>query len=316
MATLQPVRKLFSVYKMDLDDLEDLGDLLVTPGFFENVAKWFIDPIDFIRGLKYIPCDELPTQITPTVLYFGGYNTTLPCVELQNVIKTFNMGSLDRGNLSTGSADWFQRFEPYSSYKIYLPYCGWFPLDAGFVYGGNNLNTLHLTCDVNYLTGDVFYRLGGAGREQTFTGNCAVDLPINSVNNTPLIGSAVGVVMGAGAGFVAGGPIGAVAGGAVSAISSIAGGVAPSVTAVGGVNFASGYPGEQVPFVLRENAPIYVPINTTPSNITHYYNCNVEAPISIFSGYAEIVNPEFNNADILGDEYSEIVELLANGVFL
>lgn len=318
MAVLKPVSNLYSVYKMDIEDLSAFGDQLATPDFFQNISKLFADPIDFIKKLQYIPVDELPTEIIPTTLYFGGISTGLDCVELAgNVIKTFSMGSLDRGyGLSAGAADWFTKFEPYSSYKIYLPYAGWFPINATFLYGGPNLSTVYLTCSVNYMTGDVFYKLGPAGRELTFTGNCAIVLPMSSVDNTPLISSAVGVVMGAGAGFIAGGPVGAIAGGAVGAVGSVAGGVSPNVTTIGGMDFASGYSGEQVPFVIREYAAPYAPINTNPSNITHYYNCNVEAPISIFSGYAEIVNPEFNNSDILGDEYAEIVELLSNGVFL
>jgi len=311
MATLTPLDGLYSARVLTTAALDQLGSYLVSPDFLNTLVKLFNNPMDYIRGLHYIP--HFFTVGATENLKIGNISTPISSGVVTDVYTSITMGSKNYHTtpILPGLPD-YMYYEPYAKYSIYIPYCGWYELSSNDVVD----RQISIAGTINVLTGDVFVEYTCDGMvTKTFTGNCAIQIPLTSIDYGPQIAnvaaSATGAAASAAAGFMAAGPAGAVAAGVVSAATGVMRGATPSVQSSGGVSAAVGYMGPQTPVIVYEQMTQVETLNNKK-----YYSLGVDAPINTFTGYLEVVNPVFSNDSMYKSEYEEIVELLASGVFV
>jgi len=233
---------------------------------------------------------------------------------LNNTIKKYQIGSMRVHPIYKDYRDYM------CEYSIYLPFSGIHKLDADIIVG----NILNIYADIDFLTGSVMYHLiindGATSRDiYTFTGECAVELPITGADYSAKYQTIMnGVFSGVGmiAGAAAGGPIGAAAGAMMAATGLKTLGNAASVK---GQYLQSGklIPNSSVLSVLYPYLIISKPQDVSPD-----YKSVKGKPthkmlgLNSLSGFSIISNINLDSIAYATDEDKEALRsLLANGVY-
>ena len=236
--------------------------------------------------------------------------------KLNNTLKKYHIGSMGVHKVYNDYRDFL------CEYSIYLPFSGIHRLDADVIVG----NTLNIYADIDFLTGSILYHLivdnGIYSRDiYTFTGDCAIELPITgndysakyeSVMNG--IFSGVGMIAGA-----AGGPVGAMAGaGGVSALTTGLKTIGNAATVKG--NYMQ--TGKLVPNSCALSVLYPYLIVSTPQDVSPDYTALKGRPthkmlkLNLLNGFAIVSNINLDSIPYATDEDKEdLRNLLANGVY-
>ena len=291
---------MISIYNPTKAELSSFSSYLWSNNFLDNFLKIFQNPMDAVIGLHIL----YATPIT------GGRNNIIvgyldSGVASDIVTKQYteiDCGTVNVSELYGNATD----YEPYTKVACYLPFVGIVPLKTDDVMG----KKVNIKYGVDVLTGTCLATItvtnlkGVTIAMYTFTGNCAVQLPLSGGNYSGVIRGLVGMV-----GSVAvGGAIGAI--GAVgSALNSKL-----DVAHSGSIGSNAGAMGVRKPYLIITRAE-----PNEALNYNKYYGFPSNTAVSLKSclGYTKVkeVHVEnINNATIT--EKNEIESLLKSGVII
>ena len=237
--------------------------------------------------------------------------------KLNNTLKKYHIGSMGVHKVYNDYRDFL------CEYSIYLPFSGIHRLDADVIVG----NTLNIYADIDFLTGSILYHLivdnGIYSRDiYTFTGDCAIELPITGNDYSAKYESVMnGIFSGVGmiAGAAAGGPVGAMAGaGGVSALTTGLKTIGNAATVKG--NYMQ--TGKLVPNSCALSVLYPYLIVSTPQDVSPDYTALKGRPthkmlkLNLLNGFAIVSNINLDSIPYATDEDKEdLRNLLANGVY-
>ena len=237
--------------------------------------------------------------------------------KLNNTLKKYHIGSMGVHKVYNDYRDFL------CEYSIYLPFSGIHRLDADVIVG----NTLNIYADIDFLTGSMLYHLivdnGIYSRDiYTFTGDCAIELPITGNDYSAKYESVMnGIFSGVGmvAGAAAGGPVGAMAGaGGVSALTTGLKTIGNAATVKG--NYMQ--TGKLVPNSCALSVLYPYLIVSTPQDVSPDYTSLKGRPthkmlkLNLLNGFAIVSNINLDSIPYATDEDKEALRsLLANGVY-
>ena len=309
-----------------VDDLWSADDT-VFQAIIDGLALLGGNPIEGIIDLRLYPfsiSQFLSTSNTSNII-IG--RTKLPTATGQK-LNTNACAVIDLGSITIGKKyKNFMDFEPFSRYKLYVPYCGGCDLPANLVVG----HTIKITMYVDLNTGSANAVIKIDGRNFKYVnGTIGVSIPVTSNDASNYATS----IIQAGANTIntaanaVGGTIGnALKGNVGGAITS---GITGAVnTAVSAMDFSTKLndvdiqmQGTASPscslynpnycYLLREyHAPII------PSNYGHCvgYECRINGNLSSMSGYTVFADYDLSNCTGTDDEKKELSVLLRAGVY-
>lgn len=330
LGTLGVFNRCFAMNANQVNDLVDdlwSADDTVFQAIIDGLALLGGNPIEGIIDLRLYPfsiSQFLSTSNTSNII-IG--RTKLPTATGQK-LNTNACAVIDLGSISIGKKYHnFMDFEPFSRYKLYVPYCGGCDLPANLVVG----HTIKITMYVDLNTGSANAVIKIDGRNFKYVnGTIGVSIPVTSNDAANYATS----IIHAGANTIntaanaVGGTIGnALKGNVGGAITS---GITGAVnTAVSAMDFSTKLndvdiqmQGTASPscslynpnycYLLREyHAPII------PSNYGHCvgYECRVNGNLSSMSGYTVFADYDLSNCTGTDDEKKELSVLLRAGVY-
>lgn len=293
-----------SLYNPTISELRGLASYMWTGAFdVANFKKLFADPMDAILGLSIVPFAV--TAVGQRELKVGNVGTGLQMSYVDNQWAEVDCGTLTLPEFWGAYLD----YSPYTKLELFLPYIGTHAVDADEIIG----RPVSIVYHIDMVSGscNAFVKVGDSVL-YTFSGQCAVTLPITSTDWSRTISDAIGIstqILGA----VATGGMTApmtIAGLANSALNST---MKPSISKSGSVSGTSGYLAVQRPYFT-----ITRPRQALPRGQNAYvgYPSFVTKQIGECSGYNEIYSIHIENIPATGSELSEIENLLKGGVIL
>ena len=291
---------MISIYNPTKEELSRFSSYLWSNNFLDNFLKIFQNPMDAVIGLHIL----YATPITggKNNIIVGYLDSGVPSDIVTKQYTEIDCGTVNVSELYGNATD----YEPYTKVACYLPFVGIVPLKTDDVMG----KKVNIKYGVDVLTGTCLATItvtnlkGVTIAMYTFTGNCAVQLPLSGGNYSGVIRGLVGMV-----GSVAvGGAIGAI--GAVgSALNSKL-----DVAHSGSIGSNAGAMGVRKPYLIITR--------TEPNdalNYNRYYGFPSNKAVSLKSclGYTKVkeVHAEsIDNATIT--EKNEIENLLKSGVII
>lgn len=315
---------LLTIFNPDNSQLKALGRFLWSDNFdLNSFKKLFNNPFDSIFGLSIIPVQ--PQSSGNQNVFFGNIDTkvSMPVVKSQWV--SVDMGTLELSEIYNSALD----YEPTTVVSIYLPYIGMRQLNTVDVMA----SSIHLIYKFDVLTGSVVAQLyvNHSSRKNTagdfsqwtknqgflysFSGQCAVSVPLSSQSFTNIIQSAI---MGVGLG--ASGLASIKTGHAALGVAALAVGAANTgLQASGSVVQRSGHlSGSQS--LLDYQTPMLIVIRPHRAKPSKYYNyrgvpSQTTVKLSECSGYTQIADGvSVSAAGATDAELNEITNLLRSGV--
>ena len=309
-----------------VDDLWNVDDN-VFKAIVDGLALMGGNPIEAIIDLRLYPFDVSAYTSTSAATSIVMGRVKLPTAKgapiTSNGCAVLDLGSI-KMNKTYGN---FMDYEPFSKYKLYIPYCGGCDLPANLVVG----HTIQVTMYVDLNTGSANAVIKIDNRNFKYiNGTVGVSIPVTSNDAANYATS----IIHAGANTIntaantVGGTIGnALKGNVGGAITS---GITGAVnTAVSAMDFSTKLndvdiqmQGTASPscslynpnycYLLREyHAPII------PSNYGHCvgYECRVNGNLSSMSGYTVFADYDLSNCTGTDDEKKELSVLLRAGVY-
>jgi hypothetical protein len=229
----------------------------------------------------------------------------------------YNMGSM---YIETAEGDCFLDYAPYSKASIYLPFIGVRPLDIDEIVKRN----VGITYQFDNISGAcvAFVTINGSVR-YTYSGSCAVGIPLTQENWGQFYISAATAAAGALAGGVgaAGTAIAQGAGAAGAAMEGVMGAVQgggglnslsakPSVSRSGSISGAASALGMNKPYIILQR-PVKAKV-ANPAPVTGLA-CGRTLSLGSLSGYNIIEHVHLDNIPATGEELDEIEKLLYQG---
>lgn len=238
---------------------------------------------------------------------------------LNNTIKKYTIGSQQIKPIYNDYRDYMVE------YSIYLPFSGIHKLDADIIVG----TTLIVKCDIDFLTGGIMYHIiiddNTTSRDiYTFTGDCAIELPITGVDYSEKYQSIMNGVF-SGVGMLAGGammgPGGAAGAGMLMALGTMSGlQTAGNAALVKGDYMQSGklVPNSSVLSPLYPYLIISMPQDATPDiKAVKGLPCHKTGLLSQFTGFTIASNVKLDGIPYATDDDKEIIRaMLKSGVYL
>ena len=289
-----------SIWTPDETQIRDLARFmwnadLLTIDFWRKLVA---DPIDLIYSLAIFPCDIVPdgndivcVGLTSTGVRMDYYNSQYFDVDCGSVMMSKYW-------------DAYLDYNPYTKVNIYLPYIGVKPLNVDEVMG----DRIAVKYRIDLASGVcvAFIRCGDSVLYQ-FSGNCATQIPVTSLQFADLVRSAVSLGTAVGATLATAGAAGPAA---ISAAASLAMSK-PDVAHSGAIGNAAGLMAVQRPYLivtrprqaLPEDQEVYTGF---PSFITQEF--------TELEGYTEVDSVHLHNIPATQSEVDEINRLLHEGV--
>lgn len=305
----------FHLWRLEAADFAALMNYLTSNAPGDSILKWFSNPIQAITACYMLP---YPAHAAGTgSITVLGMPTGVSAYKADQW-EQYNLGSV---YINTRYGDCFLDYSPQTRVSMYLPFCGVKQLNADDVIGHNvgvvyHLDNISGAC-VAYITIDAKVRY-------TFTGSCAIGIPISQSNwgqtyiaaATAAAGalaggmgaagaaiqqgeSALGIGMSAAAGAVQGG-------GGLSAFES-----KPTVSRSGNFSGAGSALGVPHPFLIIER-PDKSKIGD-PKSIIGITSSRV-LPLGSLKGFNSISQCHLHGIDATMTELEEIERLLYEGV--
>ena len=306
----------FNLFKVSATDIKALFTYLNSHDPGEAILKWIQNPIQGIISLHVLP---YPVTVP------GGSGNSITILGIDTGVAGYKVAPYQEWELGGvrvpyGFDNTFLDYEPYTKVAIYLPFIGIKELDADEVIG----QSVTVTYQFDNVSGAciAFVSINSAVR-YSFTGSCAMSLPINQQNWGQAYMAAATIAAGALAGGVgaAGAALAQGAGGAEIAASGLMGAVQgsggfgaiqkPTISRSGCISGAAAALGVPHPYIIIErptkaSAANPAPVSGLVSGRT--------LPLSSLSGYNIIEHVHLHGISATGPELEEIEKLLYQGV--
>lgn len=272
----------------------------------DQLKKLLQDPMQAIIGLHVMYAT--PTTGADRDIQVGYINSGV-----QSKIVTEQYTEIDCGTVTINEYFGDARdYSPYTQVYCYLPFIGIVELNADDVVN----STLNIKYKIDVLTGCCLAQLsikkyGLDAVLYTYTGNCAVQMPITSGNYLSTVSSLLGAVVSGAAAVATGGALAPVAIGA--AANAIGGGARASVAMSGSLGSNAGAMGIRKPYLIIKRVES---ADANGYNEFYGYPTNKRVNLSQLTGYVRVKDINLSGTNATEDEQNEIVTLLKEGVIL
>ena len=293
-----------SLYSPSLSELKAFSSWLWSTDFSNSIKKLFQDPMNAIIGLHMIYTE--PEIGARKNIVVGYVDSNVNTRTVANQYKKIDCGSIAVREYYGDSRDY-----DFTKISIYLPFLGIQQLNAKDLIGGS----INVTATVDVLTGTIRYNLnitkhGVTQTLYTFSGNCAVQLPISSGSYASILANTIGLVAGGVATFATGGAAAPVLiGAAAQAVTGTRANVAVSNT----IGSNAGAMGIKKPYLILNRQNSY---NATAYNNIQGYPSNINVKLSNCSGFTRVKECHLDGIPATDEELEEIYTLLKQGVIL
>ena len=200
--TLDTNAALTKFYVLDKTNVEKLGDDLWTicadlsvddyTDFEGKVKDEFLtsNPIDSIISLKRFPFDVPHTFSNSKVnVKLGKSEGTAQGYRTFNVVFGVNYKGID---IYPQFGNSFLDYSPYTSYELYIPFCGTVDIDPGDILG----HTLNLRLRIDLFTGSVVaYIMADELVIGTANGNCALDQVLSGTQSATVYSNIINGIL-------------------------------------------------------------------------------------------------------------------------
>ena len=272
----------------------------------DQLKKLLQDPMQAIIGLHVMYAT--PTTGANRDIQVGYINSGV-----QSKIVTEQYTEIDCGTVTINEYFGDARdYSPFTQVYCYLPFIGIVELNADDVVN----SVLGIKYKIDVLTGCCLAQLtvkkyGLDAVLYTYTGNCAVQMPITSGNYLSTVSSLLGVVVSAGTAALTGGALAPVA--IEAATSAVAGGAKASVAMSGSLGSNAGAMGIRKPYLIIKRVES---ADASGYNEFYGYPTNKRVNLSQLTGYVRVKDINLSGTNATEDEQNEIVTLLKEGVIL
>lgn len=272
----------------------------------DQLKKLLQDPMQAIIGLHVMYAT--PTTGADRTVQVGYINSGVSSKIVTEQYTEIDCGSVAINEYFGDARD----YSPFTQIYCYLPFIGIVELNADDVVG----STLGIKYKIDVLTGCCLAQLtvkkfGLDAVLYTYTGNCAVQMPITSGNYLSTISSLLGTLASGAAAVATGGALAPVAIGA--AASSLGGGARASVAMSGSLGSNAGAMGIRTPYLIIKRVES---ADANGYNEFYGYPTNKRVQLSQLSGYVRVKEINLSGTNATEDEQNEIVTLLKEGVIL
>ena len=293
-----------SLYTPSLSELKAFSSWLWSTDFSNSIKKLFQDPMDAIIGLHMIYTE--PEIGARKNIVVGYVDSNVNTRTVANQYKKIDCGSIAVREYYGDSRDY-----DFTKISIYLPFLGIQQLNAKDLIGGS----INVTATVDVLTGTILYNLnitknGVTQTLYTFSGNCAVQLPISSGSYASILANTIGLVAGGVATFATGGAAAPVL---IGAAAQAVTGTRANVTASNTIGSNAGAMGIKKPYLILNRQNSY---NATAYNDIQGYPSNINVKLSNCSGFTRVKECHLDGIPATDEEIEEIYTLLKQGVIL
>ena len=173
---------LVTIYNPTLTQMRDVANALLNPDILRALASAVVKLSDVIIGLSIVPMTIPDGGLEYIKVNLLGYqwNTGVECTKAAKQFITLDCGTLAINEYWGSCLD----YAPYTQIGLFLPYCGYFPLNVDEVMG----HTLGVVYKVDLFSGQciAFVTVDNSVHYQ-FTGNVATQIPISSQSYDGLI---------------------------------------------------------------------------------------------------------------------------------
>lgn len=278
------------------------------------LKKLIQNPLDYIVSLNMVHFS--PNVNESQEIKFCGIGTGVSAPVVANQFKILDCGSVSIGEQFNSFLD----YGGYSTIKIYLPYCGIFPISVNDVMGG----TLKCQYIIDLCTGACIAQLSVTRSRSyvyadpymndtllyEFTGNVFQQVPISATDYRGMIQGMMSVV--SGGAQIASGNV-------MTGMGSVASGVMgshPDIQHSGNASTSYGYMGHQKPYLILER-----PMQNLPNKFGERegYVSNIYVNrLADLQGYCEVYPESFHTEYIncTDAERTEIESLIAGGFII
>lgn len=313
-----------SILTPSLAQINNLGSYLWSSAFdLSQVKKLYANPIDVILGLSVLPI-AIPHSTTKTIK-IGGVSTGVTMNVADSQFVNVDFGTL---TIKTGTGGTYLDYSPYTKASIFLPYIGWRDLSIDEIMN----KTLHLKYVVDIVSGGcvAMLKCGGSVLYE-WSGQCAIQIPVTSVDYSSTISSAISAVGHIGSavtgvansvgnmasGKVASG-IAGMAGSALNAMSGLASDVMnakPQFPRSGSLGGPAGVMGHQKAYIALTRPNLAKPKYQSsfmgyPSYITYHLRDLKDTGFNAFS------DVKLSGLGLTKSEIDELDGILKGGVYL
>lgn len=275
--------------------------------FTDSLMKAFVEPAKYIVSCMWFP--YAPTAGASKYIDAGWWTTNQSAHVLATATTLLSRHFVVPKHPQIGTENAWLCSAPYSSYILYFPPFGTFPIDSAAL---SATSTLSVQVRIDYVSGMATLRAFDATTGQNFVfakTQIGVPMQMSQITNN-MIGSAVsGIIGGAGAAAMAeANPVGAVA--------SLLGGVQDAASKAMPQIYTVGGNGSRVDYLTepRLQADFYA--------VTDFSNARLGRPLytekvlSTLSGYCECANVALESAGMTDAENSAIINLMEGGFYI
>lgn len=306
----------FNLYKVTATDVKALFTYLNSHAPGDAILKWIQNPIQGIISLHVLP---YPVTVP------GGSGNSITILGIDTGVAGYKVAPYQEWELGGvrvpyGFDNTFLDYEPYTKVAIYLPFIGIKELLADEIVG----QSVTVKYQFDNISGAciAFVSINNEVR-YSFTGSCAMSLPINQQNWGQAYIAAATVAAGALAGGVgaAGAAIAQGAGAAEIAANGLMGAVQgsggfggiqkPTISRSGCISGAAAALGVPHPYIIIERPTKASAANPAP--VSGLISGRT-LPLSSLSGYNIIEHVHLHGIAATGPELEEIEKLLYQGV--
>lgn len=272
----------------------------------DQLKKLLQDPMQAIIGLHVMYV--APTTGAERDIQVGYINSGVPSKIVTEQYTEIDCGTVTINEYFGDARD----YSPYTQVYCYLPFIGIVELNADDVVN----STLGIKYKIDVLTGCCLSQLtvkkyGLDAVLYTYTGNCAVQMPITSGNYLSTVSSLLGAVVSGVAAVATGGALAPVAIGA--ATNAMGGGARASVAMSGSLGSNAGAMGIRKPYLIIKRVES---ADANGYNEFYGYPTNKRVNLSQLTGYVRVKEINLSGTNATEDEQNEIITLLKEGVIL
>lgn len=294
---------LWAIYNPTESQLQSFGKWLWSSDIIDQIVKMISNPMDAIIGLHTIYV--IPPTSGAATIKAGYLDSGVSAAKVSNQYTSIDCGTVTIPEKYQNALDY-----DYTRVSIYLPFIGIVPLNTRDVMGAS----LHLTYRVDVLTGTCLAQIRVTKQNSnavlyTYSGNCAVQIPLTSGNYGTLLTGLLSAVGGVVASVASGGAaLPAVAGIGSAALNSHT-----NVSQSGNLGSNAGALGIRKPYVI-----ITRPTPYNAENYPSFYGIPSQKYVMLgnVSGFTKVREIHVENINATNEEKSEIESLLKGGVLL
>lgn len=272
----------------------------------DQLKKLLQDPMQAIIGLHVMYAT--PTTGANRDIQVGYINSGVASKIVTEQYTEIDCGTVTINEYFGDARD----YSPFTQVYCYLPFIGIVELNADDVVN----SALGIKYKIDVLTGCCLAQLtvkkyGLDAVLYTYTGNCAVQMPITSGNYLSTVSSLLGAVVSGASAVATGGALAPVAIGA--AANALGGGARASVAMSGSLGSNAGAMGIRKPYLIIKRVES---ADANGYNEFYGYPTNKRVNLSQLTGYVRVKDINLSGTNATEDEQNEIVTLLKEGVIL